>query len=251
MATDSDAQFDRLHERTRQRANMTQNPLETNPVSSANAHRGTIPNTPLGSSTVAFLLGATFGIGLFATLVDEFSRPRWLTYQVSFYLASWAFFHWAEFAVTAGWNLEKCSVDSYLLENGSMYHIAHSGALVEYLITVYLWPSNKTHPYVSQIGVVLVVLGQVLRSAAMIHASTSFSHSVAFQKRDSHTLHDLTEKKAGSDTHLMQDSSIGLLEPTPVLKRKKGRWYAFSDKTTSSTGDMLELKFHSYHDTTL
>jgi hypothetical protein len=29
-------------------------------------------------------------------------------------MASWALFHWAEFAVTAGWNLEKCSVDCAL-----------------------------------------------------------------------------------------------------------------------------------------
>jgi protein-S-isoprenylcysteine O-methyltransferase len=35
---------------------------------------------------------------------------------------------------------------------------------------------------------VIVVLGQSLRSGAMIHASTNFSHAVAFEKRDSHKL---------------------------------------------------------------
>jgi protein-S-isoprenylcysteine O-methyltransferase len=34
----------------------------------------------------------------------------------------------------------------------------------------------------------MVLLGQALRSTAMIHASTNFSHSVAFQKRDTHRL---------------------------------------------------------------
>ena len=34
----------------------------------------------------------------------------------------------------------------------------------------------------------MVLVGQALRSAAMIHASTNFSHTVAFQKRDTHRL---------------------------------------------------------------
>lgn len=34
----------------------------------------------------------------------------------------------------------------------------------------------------------MVIGGQILRSAAMIHASTNFSHSVAFLKRDTHRL---------------------------------------------------------------
>ena len=34
----------------------------------------------------------------------------------------------------------------------------------------------------------MVLAGQALRSTAMIHASTNFSHTVAFQKRDTHRL---------------------------------------------------------------
>lgn len=34
----------------------------------------------------------------------------------------------------------------------------------------------------------MVVLGQAVRSAAMIHASTNFSHSVAFRKLQGHRL---------------------------------------------------------------
>lgn len=34
----------------------------------------------------------------------------------------------------------------------------------------------------------LVALGQVVRSAAMIHANTNFSHAVAYRKREQHRL---------------------------------------------------------------
>lgn len=144
------------------------NPLETNPI--INAPHGNIPNTPLASATIAFLLGGVFVFGLYASVNDISATASLLTYQLGFFIAAWAFFHWAEFAVTAGWNFEKCSVDcmsfstachvtkltavqlAYLLDNGSMYHIANGTALMEYLISRYLWPSSKSWPYVSLLG---------------------------------------------------------------------------------------------------
>jgi len=107
---------------------------------------------------------------------------------LGFFGAAWAGFHWGEFAVTAGWNLDKCSVDSFLLENGALYHVANGIAVVEYLVTLYFKPSLKLQPYVSTVGIVLVIVGQTLRSSAMIHASNNFSHSVAFRKLETHRL---------------------------------------------------------------
>ena len=43
----------------------------------------------------------------------------------------------------------------------------------------------------------MVLVGQVLRSAAMIHASTNFSHNVALHKRDAHRL--VTDGVYGSE----------------------------------------------------
>ncbi|KNZ81540.1 Protein-S-isoprenylcysteine O-methyltransferase [Termitomyces sp. J132] len=114
-----------------------------------------------------------------------FDRYWWSTAQLGFFIAAWAGFHWGEFAVTAGWNLEKCT---YLLDNGAMYHVANGTALTEYFAMLYFKPSSKSFPYVTLLGIFLVLVGQSLRSAAMIHASTNFSHAVAFRKRESHRL---------------------------------------------------------------
>ncbi|KAJ7180209.1 Isoprenylcysteine carboxyl methyltransferase family-domain-containing protein [Mycena crocata] len=176
-------------------------PLQTPPP--PKPHTGRIPNTPLAASLLSFLLGAVCALGaatFFIALKDFVgavyasgsAQPgfaaagRW--WPLGFFAAAWSAFHWGEYAVTAGWNFEKCSVDSFLLENGATYHIAHGTAVAEYLLTLYLKPSLKTHPYVSLFGIALVVVGQTLRSAAMITASTNFSHALAFRKRASHTL---------------------------------------------------------------
>ncbi|PPQ99032.1 hypothetical protein CVT24_003592 [Panaeolus cyanescens] len=162
------------------------NPLETNPV--VNVPHGNIPNTPLASSTISFLLGITFCLGVYSFTSSLLGYTSFLPAQLAFFVSSWAFFHWAEFAVTAGWNLEKCSIDSYLLDNGAMYHVSNGVAILEYVAVRYFWPNLKTYPYVSEVGIFSVILGQILRSMAMIHASTNFSHIVAFKKRVSHQL---------------------------------------------------------------
>jgi len=79
-------------------------------------------------------------------------------------------------------------VDSFLLNNGWLYHVANSFALTEYLLTLYFKPGSKSHPYILWTGVFLTLVGQILRSSAMIYASTNFSHSVQLKKANSHRL---------------------------------------------------------------
>lgn len=90
--------------------------LETIPTDSANAYKGkVIPNTPLGASVVSVCLAITFTLGLLlffrgpAVFGSGFEDERWR--PLGFFLASWAAFHWGEYAVAAGWNRARCSVD--------------------------------------------------------------------------------------------------------------------------------------------
>jgi len=87
------------------------NPLETAPIYEAHRPRGGLPNTPLGVSLIAFLLGCGFSLGFLLFTVGGLADSWWAKYQLGFFIAAWTAFHWAEFAVTAGWNREKCSVD--------------------------------------------------------------------------------------------------------------------------------------------
>jgi len=179
---------DGFEDRLRQRAEVKKNPLSTIPANAMHEPLGNIPNTPLAASTISFLLGSVFSPALLAFVSGALGNSSWSYYQLGFFIAAWACFHWGEFAVTAGWNIDKCSVDSFLLDNGAPYHIANGIAVVEYLITLYFKPWFKLHPYISTIGIVMVFVGQALRSSAMIHASNNFSHAVAFRKLKTHRL---------------------------------------------------------------
>ena len=105
---------ERLDTRLRRRPTVKRSPLETVPIQEHYQLHGTIPNTPLVASFISFVLGSVFTLG-FSTFVSGGSDGWWwATHQLAFFSAAWAAFHWAEFAVTAGWNLEKCSVDCEL-----------------------------------------------------------------------------------------------------------------------------------------
>jgi protein-S-isoprenylcysteine O-methyltransferase len=105
--TTSDSFERRLHERVLLRSN----PLETIPDLNAGQPHGSIPNTPLAVSTISFLLGSIFAIGFLTFLSRGFDDFWFATYQLGFFVAAWSAFHWGEFAVTAGWNRQKVSVD--------------------------------------------------------------------------------------------------------------------------------------------
>lgn len=98
-----------MQERIRQREALLRHPLSTIPATIPPLNN--IPNTPLAVSTIAFLLGGVFSLGIFTFATGGFDTHWWATYQLGFFVAAWAAFHWGEFAVTAGWNFEKCSVD--------------------------------------------------------------------------------------------------------------------------------------------
>jgi len=56
---------------------------------------------------IAYGLGITSALGLVAVVLTWPSS----SYQLSFMVAAWSTFHFLEFAVTAGWNRDKLSVD--------------------------------------------------------------------------------------------------------------------------------------------
>ncbi|WVW80077.1 hypothetical protein I302_102050 [Kwoniella bestiolae CBS 10118] len=156
--------------------------------------RGTLPNTLLAVSVISTILGVIVGssLSLASRRVLDLSAGSWARPQLGIYLAAVASFHLFEFYTTAGWNPLKVSVDAFLLNNTSQYHVAHAMGLAEYFISSYFFPSKfegkgNSTSYLAIITIVMVG-AQIIRSLAMIQAAQSFSHIVKSRKHDDHTL---------------------------------------------------------------
>lgn len=146
----------------------------------------------------AFPLGVLFGLVLprITTFIGQMffegthqEGLAWYAHaQLALYLGAWVVFHMLEFMVTASFNPTRLFSDSFLLNNGVHYHIAHLVALLEFGLTAHLYPSSKAIGWTTWVGVVGVGVGQVLRSMAMVQAHNNFSHIVADRKRPDHVL---------------------------------------------------------------
>ncbi|PVF96493.1 ICMT-domain-containing protein [Serendipita vermifera] len=174
--------------------------LETVPTTNDKAEKTFPPNTPFAASLTSFLLGGLFFVGSWTVinnsgLLKALISGEWSavavnqpSVQLAFFLTAWGFFHWAEFAVTAGWNREKCSTSSFLLDNGTEYHVAHTVAILEFITTSFFFPDAKRWPFVTPLGMLVVLLGQLVRSGAMISAANNFSHIIQYKRQQDHQL---------------------------------------------------------------
>ncbi|OBT93833.1 hypothetical protein VE01_08484 [Pseudogymnoascus verrucosus] len=167
------------------------------------------PSQPISLSGIAsraFLLGAllSFSAALSAVLALQGS-PFW---RPPFFAATLAVFHFLEFWTTARYNTKAAQVSSFLLnQNGSAYTIAHAAAMAESTISCLLitFPPSTFLPdfitawalpalpewvgtFTLAAGLILVPVGQLVRSLAMVQAGGNFNHIVQARKASSHQL---------------------------------------------------------------
>lgn len=136
-------------------------------------------------------LGLALSVVSMASILLFTSSPLW---RVPFFFSALATFHFLEFWTTARYNTPVANIDSFLLTaNWPAYAIAHVSASVECLLTNILFPNRAWAPFYSGhilllLGIILVIVGQAARSAAMVQAGQSFNHTVQNKKKDNHDL---------------------------------------------------------------
>ncbi|PWN28485.1 ICMT-domain-containing protein [Jaminaea rosea] len=183
--------------------------------------------------------------------------------QLHLYLAAWATFHLLEFVVTARWNPTRLMQDSFLLQNGWNYHAAHLGGIVEFLLEASFFPNIKLASRSSSpaylalslySGLLLLLLGQLLRSHSMISAAGNFSHQVAHKKRDDHVL-----VKSGVYAWVRHPSYTGfftwaaatqlvLCNPVGVVVFLGVLWHFFSQRIKSEEASLVAFFGKDYEE---
>lgn len=131
---------------------------------------------------ISHVLGAIFGVGMLLSASQENYR------FLGIYLMILSFFHASEYIATAAYNPKTLSLDSFLINHSREYTIAAVASWIEYAIEYALLPSLKSLYWISWVGVVLAVAGELLRKMAMLTAMSNFTHMVSFRKRDDHSL---------------------------------------------------------------
>lgn len=106
----------------------------------------------------------------------------------TYYVIVLSLFHFTEYFITAISNPSNLSIDSFLLNHSIAYWIAAIGSWVEFFVEIYFFPVIKSFWYITYVGIVVCIMGDVVRKLAMLTASTNFNHIVQTKKRDDHQL---------------------------------------------------------------
>ncbi|KAI0202233.1 isoprenylcysteine carboxyl methyltransferase [Astrocystis sublimbata] len=151
------------------------------------------PKSLEGIAIRSFCLGGALALSVAsaAAILLLSASPLW---RVPFFIGALSTFHFLEFWTTAKYNTSVASIDSFLLTaNWPAYAIAHTAASLECLFSKLLFPNRAWAPLYSGhilllLGFVLVLVGQAVRSLAMVQAGPSFNHQIQRKKKEDHEL---------------------------------------------------------------
>ena len=137
----------------------------------------------------AFFLGFVLASGIAGTITAIILESTW--WRLPAFATALAVFHFLEYYTTARYNTNALRSESFLLfNNGRAYNFAHGCATIELVVSRFFPGYGKSfvNPVTIAIGVVLIVVGQSVRSFAMAQAGPSFNHVVAREHKETHKL---------------------------------------------------------------
>ncbi|KAK1390227.1 Protein-S-isoprenylcysteine O-methyltransferase [Heracleum sosnowskyi] len=107
--------------------------------------------------------------------------------QISEMLFSIAFFHVSEYILAIIFHgKSNVSLKSLLISKN--YLVAMIFSLLEYLVEVYFFPGLKEHWRISNFGLAMVVIGEIIRKLAIITAGRAFTHLIKVYHEEHHEL---------------------------------------------------------------
>ncbi|KAM1743881.1 hypothetical protein ACFX11_010850 [Malus domestica] len=97
------------------------------------------------------------------------------------------FFHGSEYILAVGIH-GKSNVTLKSLLISKNYLLAMVFSLVEYCVEIILFPGLKEHWWVSNLGLAMVIIGEIIRKMAIITAGKSFTHLIRTHASEHHRL---------------------------------------------------------------
>ncbi|XP_002531593.2 protein-S-isoprenylcysteine O-methyltransferase A isoform X2 [Ricinus communis] len=107
--------------------------------------------------------------------------------QLSQMFSAIIFFHISEYLLAVGIH-GKSNVSLKSLLVSKKYLLAMICSLLEYFIEIYLFPGLKEDWWVSNLGLALVIIGELIRKMAIITAGRAFTHLIKIYHEEHHKL---------------------------------------------------------------
>uniref|UniRef100_A0A6M2F507 Protein-S-isoprenylcysteine O-methyltransferase n=1 Tax=Populus davidiana TaxID=266767 RepID=A0A6M2F507_9ROSI len=129
------------------------------------------------------------GLMMYSSCCPSFSEIFGYTAcrQLSQMFLAVLFFHSSEYVLVAAIH-GRSSVNLSSLLISKAYVFAMMFALLEYVVEIALFPGLKEYWWVSNLGLVMVIIGEITRKLAIVTAGQAFTHLIKVNHEEQHNL---------------------------------------------------------------
>ncbi|KAJ2078535.1 farnesyl cysteine-carboxyl methyltransferase [Coemansia sp. RSA 988] len=143
-------------------------------------------NSPHNIALAACGLGIIIGSGVCIAVGHGWT----ITGVFGLYVAAAALYHMLEYLSVALYNPDRTESGSFMFnpDGDNRYMVAMAVSVVEYVIECWAFGRTKEPSAITMVGFVIAIIGQIIRTLAMVTAKASFNHYVATHRAVDHQL---------------------------------------------------------------
>ena len=109
-------------------------------------------------------------------------------YHLFIYFITLCIYHYSEFFSQLFFHFQNILEDEFLIYENKMWVIATLSSFVEYLIETFFFHKYKDIKIFFIIGLIMTIIGQYFRIAALFTGKSNFTHKIQTKKSESHVL---------------------------------------------------------------
>ncbi len=122
----------------------------------------------------------------YSTSVILFTKT--IYYQILIYFITLCIYHYAEFFSELFFHFKDLQKDAFLIYENKMWVISTLSSFAESIIGTFFFHKYKSYKVIFIIGLIMTIVGQYFRIAALFTGKTNFTHKIQLTKRKSHVL---------------------------------------------------------------
>jgi protein-S-isoprenylcysteine O-methyltransferase len=133
----------------------------------------------------------SMGVTLILTLcyslsIILFTKTRF--YHLFLYFITLCIYHYAEFFSELLFHFKDLQKDAFLIYENKRWVISTASSFVEYIVEMFFFQKYKDIKFFFILGLIMTVVGQYFRIAALFTGKSNFTHKVQMTKRKNHVL---------------------------------------------------------------
>ena len=134
-----------------------------------------------------YLAGLSLMLILFYSLaLIIFTKTKY--YQFFCYLITLTIYHYAEFFSELFFHFQDLQRDAFLIYENKRWVISTSASFIEVILGNYFFHEYKNVKILFITGLLMTIIGQYFRIAALFTGKSNFTHKIQFKKRKNHVL---------------------------------------------------------------